>query len=625
MSFRKRLSLFFILIVVVPMVSLTFVLFRLIADSEDGKSDAGLAARQQTAVSVVAGARARAERGALAVGRDVRFATALQQGRTEAAERRAERLLRTLSLKRIVVTSVAGADVIDVGGRTAIFPAQRRLQGAEGGAFGVLQVSAQGPRSFVREIMGITGLDVVLRRDGRVLAASDPAAARLAVPAEPTDVELEGREFRAASFAVPAFMDRSVTVSLFGQRASSGDVGRSRRAAAVILMGFLALASGFALVVSRSLQRQIAEFLEAARRLGRGDFSSRVPTTGQDEFAKLGEEFNRMSIELEQRLADLQAERERLAGALRRIGDTFASNLDFRAVLDIVVATALDGTGALGSRAGMRTSADAPLVNVAEAGSVEGLESALWTAETSALTGAAGEASDGTAHALAHPLLRLEGGAVMGVVSVVRPDHPFDDGERELFEYLARQAAVSLENVGLHETVERQAVTDELTGLANRRRFQETLTRETERARRFDESISLVMIDIDNFKSVNDTYGHQTGDAVLQQVGRIVRESSREIDTPARYGGEEFAMVLPGTLLEGAFLLAERVRHGVEQLVVPTPEGGELRVTASFGVATQPGPGADARGLVESADAALYEAKASGRNRTVRGARVGSV
>lgn len=626
MSFRTRLSLFFVLIVVVPMVSLTFVLFRLIADSEDGKADAGLGARQQTAISLVDEAQARAERGALAVGRDLRFATALQRGRLRAADRRAEQLLERLSLKRIVVAPADGPPKVDAGGRTAIFPARRRLQDARGRPFGTLQVSAQGPASFAREVKRVTGLDVVVRRDGTVLATTLPAAARAPAPTEPTDVELDGQEFRAASFTAPAFTDQSLTVSLFGERASSGDVGRSRRVAAAILLGFLVLAFGFAVLVSRSLQRQIAEFLHAARRLGRGDFSSRVPTVGQDEFAELGEEFNRMSDELEQRVVDLRAERERLAGALRRIGDTFASNLDSRAVLEIVVATALDATGAAAARAGMRAGAEAPLVKVAEAGSADGLEAALWTAETAALAGEAAEASHGGASALAHPLRTLTGDvSVTGVVSVVRPDRPFSHGERELFEYLARQAAVSIENVGLHETVERQAVTDELTGLANRRQFQDTLAREVERARRFDAPLGLVMIDIDNFKSVNDAHGHQTGDVVLREVGRIVRESSREIDLPARYGGEELAMVLPETDVEGAFRLAERVRVGIERLVVTAPDGDGLRLTASFGVATQPGRGADGRALVDAADAALYEAKATGKNRTVRASGVGSV
>ena len=181
---------------------------------------------------------------------------------------------------------------------------------------------------------------------------------------------------------------------------------------------------------------------------------------------------------------------------------------------------------------------------------------------------------------------------------------------------------MSLENVGLHETVERQAVTDGLTGLSNRRRFEEALESELERSRRFDVPVALVMLDIDNFKRVNDTHGHQTGDLVLREVGRLLRESSREVDEPARYGGEELAVVLPGTDQEGAYNLAERVRAEIEALRLPLPDGGELRVTASFGAATHPPADGGARGLVEAADQALYAAKHSGKNRTVSAAGV---
>jgi diguanylate cyclase (GGDEF)-like protein len=182
---------------------------------------------------------------------------------------------------------------------------------------------------------------------------------------------------------------------------------------------------------------------------------------------------------------------------------------------------------------------------------------------------------------------------------------------------------VSIENVGLHEAVQRQAVTDELTGLFNHRRFQEALVSEAERAKRFGHSVALVMLDLDDFKHVNDSYGHQQGDVVLAAVARVLRASSREIDAPARYGGEELAVVLPETDLEGAFRLAERVRLGIEALEFPMPDGGLLRVTASLGVAAIPETASAPRELLAAADAALYEAKRAGRNKTVRaGARV---
>jgi len=193
-----------------------------------------------------------------------------------------------------------------------------------------------------------------------------------------------------------------------------------------------------------------------------------------------------------------------------------------------------------------------------------------------------------------------------------------------LFQYLASQASVSIENVDLHETVARESVTDELTGLSNRRRFDETMEMEVERSRRFGGQLGLVMVDIDDFKAVNDTHGHQLGDAVLREVARVVRESSREIDEPARYGGEELAVVLPGTDLAGAFRVAERMREGIAGLAVDQPEGhGPLHVTASFGVAALPETCEDHQGLVAAADGALYEAKRAGKNRTIR-AKLGS-
>ena len=149
---------------------------------------------------------------------------------------------------------------------------------------------------------------------------------------------------------------------------------------------------------------------------------------------------------------------------------------------------------------------------------------------------------------------------MLGVLTIARDDEPFSDAERELFSYLAGQAALSLENVGLHETIQRQAVTDELTGLSNHRRFQEIMTDEVERVRALRQDLGLMMLDIDDFKRVNDNYGHQQGDVVLREVARVLRESSREIDEPARYGGEEMAVALPQTGLQGAYEFAERVR-----------------------------------------------------------------
>jgi diguanylate cyclase (GGDEF)-like protein len=225
--------------------------------------------------------------------------------------------------------------------------------------------------------------------------------------------------------------------------------------------------------------------------------------------------------------------------------------------------------------------------------------------------------------ALAHPLRvqETEGQAleVAGVVSVGRAGRPFSMAETELFHYLAAQAAVSVENVGRHEAVARQSVTDQLTRLANRRRFDEALVAEVERAVRLEQPLGLVLLDLDDFKAVNDVYGHQQGDSVLREVARAVRRACRDIDIPARYGGEELAIILPGADLDGAYELAERVRREVETLRVPRFDGdGEIGVTASLGASAVPATAADGPALIAGADAALYRAKREGKNRAER-------
>ena len=130
-----------------------------------------------------------------------------------------------------------------------------------------------------------------------------------------------------------------------------------------------------------------------------------------------------------------------------------------------------------------------------------------------------------------------------------------------------------------------------MTNLANRRALDERLDVEVDHARRLGTNVAFVIADIDNFKSINDSYGHQTGDDVLRRVGRTFAEAVRELDLPGRYGGEEFAIVLPGTNLSGARALSEKIRKNLEELLVTTPDGTPFQVTASFGAACLPGAG----------------------------------
>jgi diguanylate cyclase (GGDEF)-like protein len=213
---------------------------------------------------------------------------------------------------------------------------------------------------------------------------------------------------------------------------------------------------------------------------------------------------------------------------------------------------------------------------------------------------------------VAQPL--IVGSRVIGVIEAVVPDGvaTLSDEVSEVVETLAGHAATAVEAARMHQRSEELSTSDALTGLANRRRLDQDLELECERAMRYGRPLAFIMLDVDHFKSINDTYGHARGDAVLQELAEVLHEQMRTCDTIYRYGGEEFAVLARETDVEGAGTFAERLRQTVEHRFL---RGGQPGITISLGVATLPSQATSSTTLMQLADSGLYQAKRSGRNR----------
>ncbi|MFH1415014.1 MAG: diguanylate cyclase [Elusimicrobiota bacterium] len=208
----------------------------------------------------------------------------------------------------------------------------------------------------------------------------------------------------------------------------------------------------------------------------------------------------------------------------------------------------------------------------------------------------------------------LSRGNIIGAIIIIRYDKgsDFSVTSKRLLSTFANQSAVAIENTLLYKKTQKLSLTDGLTGLYNHRHFQEQMQVELSRAQRYDLSFSLIMMDVDNFKDINDTYGHPVGDEILIKVGKHLKKVLRESDMIARYGGDEFVVLLPETPKEGATIVGERIRSGL----IDNKIGGDIVVCASIGISAYPDDGVYSQDIISKADNALYKAKQDGRNRT---------
>jgi diguanylate cyclase (GGDEF)-like protein len=207
-------------------------------------------------------------------------------------------------------------------------------------------------------------------------------------------------------------------------------------------------------------------------------------------------------------------------------------------------------------------------------------------------------------------------GVVVGVMHVIRTHGaPLVDDDRKLAELVAAEAAAAIHNARLYEQTQRLATIDPLTSLSNHRSFRDSLALEIARASRLGYALGLLMIDVDNFKRVNDTFGHPVGDDVLRNIARVLRSNLRQTDVAARYGGEEFAIVLPGLGPPGVRAVGEKLRRAVRALDPLVADGSApFHISISVGGVSASHPELNAVDLIRVADSALYAAKRQGRD-----------
>jgi diguanylate cyclase (GGDEF)-like protein len=604
MSFRTRLLSFFLVIVLAPMLAVGVLVFRLISDSDQAKAQARANGLLTSATSAYGYDEASAR------GAAVSLAGAAANVPAPRLRARMKAVMRQGGLVRLELIR-DGRTILDLGNSSAVAPGTAAYR--RGRTVTTVKVSATTAGQLAGSLGSGSGL--VVREGSRTLGSNLPISRP--VPNSGTTT-ISGHVYEAATSAPLAGFSGPVELTaLSSLQSTSTSASSSRDLAAGFIVGFLLLALSFAVLASRGLEGQVSGFLRAARRLASGDFSSPVPVQGKDEFAMLATEFNRMSEQLAERLEELRNERARLRESIRRAGEAFASNLDREGLLKLAMKTGMDAVEGEFGRLSVREQVGDPLVEVTRENFVDEAAGAVLEAERQVLHAhEVSEAEHDGIFVVSAPLGE-PGGYSRGVLTVGRRGRPFSPPDRDLLRSLAWQATLALENVELHEEVQRQAVTDKLTGLVNHGRFQEVLGTEMEQVRRYHYPVGLIMVDIDNFKQINDTYGHPQGDQVLQSVARVVRDTSREADWAARYGGEEMSLILPHTDLEGSYAIAERVRTTIAELRIPVLDSTELiEVTASLGVAASSEP--DKSALIAEADAALYRAKREGKNRTVR-------
>jgi diguanylate cyclase (GGDEF)-like protein len=536
----------------------------------------------------------------------LRAALATYQDELVDADATAARLARSSAFQRALISrdraalarllkgrpqlSIEAGNGFHVGSRDPMAATREVAVVGPGGTRGAVIAAVPLDQTLVSRLEGRSGLEmdehIILIEDRRIVAGPiGSLGSRFDVlPGKTHTITLTGTRYRTV-VAETLNQLPSATLGVISPQTRIDAANHAAMERLLIgLFACLLLVAAVAYIEGRAIVRTLRRLVDATRAIARGDLKQQVPVQGRDEFALLGRTFNEMAAQLQTRLEELERQRGKLRDVIARFGEALGATHDVDQLMRLIVEAAVEATSATGG------------VIVASSGEV-------------IQAGRPGEGAD----KIDVPL--TAGDVTFG--SLLLFGDEFEDEDRMTAVSLASHAVVALDNARLHRIVERQALVDGLTGLANRRQCEETLASELARVERFGGSLALVVTDLDWFKDVNDRYGHSSGDAVLREFADLLQDTVRDVDLAGRWGGEEFLLILPGTDLAGGAQVAERIRTGLAGRIVLSPGGSPIPVTASFGVAATPLTTTAAE-LFSAADAALYEAKRNGKNRVER-------
>jgi diguanylate cyclase (GGDEF)-like protein len=477
---------------------------------------------------------------------------------------------------------------------------------------------------LIRELSAATGTDVAVVSGNRVLASTLPRPPQ-APPVGEGPVRVAGDRL-------------AITTRVTEQRVGVLLVGPARVPGSfpgflwLVVVAGVVLAAVLGLILARLIAEPLEQLAEGARSVAAGNLQTKVEAEGQD-FGRIAEAFNMMTTNLQRYVGEVEQSRDELRRGLERLGVTLRSTHDLEAMLGVILDTAavtlraragaiyLLHPGARELRPEVAVGYEPPTgaaLHLGEgvAGTVAASGRPLLMSEANGEAAPRPPVEPSAPTALGVPLLR--GDRSMGVLALygrTLPE-PFVEDDLDTLGSFAAQASVAIENVLLHQEAQRLSITDGLTGVWNRRYLALTLAKEIERAQRFQRPLSILMVDIDRFKDVNDAHGHLRGDEVLVELSRRMLSRIRgEIDTLARFGGEEFVIVLPETPREGARVVANKLRRAVRAKPFVSDVGSDVTVTVSIGIAVYPEDGTGAEKLIQASDLAMYKAKRRGRDR----------